>query len=143
MKSLQVARLAGTVGPPSGLHAAFHRREGRLKKRFGIVLPLTYKVVKGKGGAGSGTTINISSTGVLFTTDPALVPGLHVELSLPWPAMLNDTVPMKLVIEATVIRASATEAAAKIRSYEFRTQRQKPRTHATNVVEWSSLTGLP
>ncbi len=143
MKSLQVVRPEVTFGPPAALHATFHRQEGRLKKRFGIVLPLTYKVVKGKGGAGSGTTINISSTGVRFTTEAPLVPGLQVELSLPWPALLNDTVPMKLVIEATVIRASAIDAAVKIRSYEFHTQRQRPTTHATNVVQWSSLPGLP
>lgn len=130
------------MGPPAALHATFHQRESRLKKRFGIVLPLTYKVVKGKGCDGSGTTINISSTGVRFTTEAPLVAGLQVELSLPWPALLNDTVPMKLVIEATVIRASATDAAAKIRSYEFRTQRQKPITQATNVAEWSSFPGL-
>jgi len=114
-----------------------------VKKRFGIALPVTYKIVKGKGEAGSGSTLNMSSAGVRFTTQAPLMPGLQVELSVPWPARLDDTVPMKLVIEATVVRATATDAAARIRSYEFRTQRQKPTIQATEVVQWSSYARMP
>ena len=121
MRTLEPATLSGTVGSLAGLQRDFEGRECRGRQRFTLALPLTYKVVKGEGGAGSGTTLNISSTGLRFTTEVALTLGLRVQLALTWPALLNGTVPVKLMIDGTVIRASATDAAARIRSYEFHT----------------------
>lgn len=123
MRTLQPVPLPHTLGSLAGLQPNVHGQEGRrAKQRFSIALPLTYRVVKGEGGAGSGTTLNISSAGLRFTTEVALTPGLRVQLALTWPALLNGTVPVKLMIDGTVIRASATDAAAKIRSYEFHTR---------------------
>ncbi len=69
----------------------------------------------------SGHTINISSTGVLFTTDRDLVPGRRVELSISWPAQLDDACPLKLVASGRVVRAAPGCAAIEISRYEFRT----------------------
>ena len=69
----------------------------------------------------SGHTINISSTGVLFTTDRDLVPGRRVELSISWPAQLDDACPLKLVASGRVVRAAPGCAAVEISRYEFRT----------------------
>jgi hypothetical protein len=127
MRTLQPVPLSHTLGSPVHLQPNIHGQQGRrAKQRFTLALPLTYRVVKGKGGAGSGTTLNISSTGLRFTTEVALTPGLRVQLALTWPALLNGTVPVKLMIDGTVIRASATDAAAKIRSYEFHTSARGP-----------------
>lgn len=137
MRGLAVTPPSGTVGPHERFDAGLRGQESRAKKRFGISLPVTYKVVKGIGQAGNGCTLNMSSAGICFTTQAPLPTGIHLELSLPWPARLDETVPMKLVIEAIVVRASATDAAVRIRSYEFRTQRQKPTIRAVEMVPWA------
>jgi hypothetical protein len=70
---------------------------------------------------GRGQTVNMSSTGVLFTTDQELMPGRRIELSISWPAQLNDTCKLKLVAKGRVVRAEAGKAALEIQQYEFRT----------------------
>jgi len=69
----------------------------------------------------TGFTINISSTGVLFSTDQELTPGRRVELSINWPAQLDDHCPLKLVANGRVVRTEPGRAAIEIYQYEFRT----------------------
>ena len=76
--------------------------------------------------AGSGQTLNISSSGVWFTTDGILTAGFPLELSLSWPALLNDVCPMKLMIYGCVVRSDHDGAALAIERYEFRTQGTTP-----------------
>ena len=72
--------------------------------------------------AGSGKTVNISSSGVWFKTEAVLSTGLPVELSMSWPARLNDVCPMKLMIYGCVVRSDQEGSAMAIERYEFRTQ---------------------
>ena len=55
--------------------------------RFPIERDIRYRVITKRGVCeeGFGKTINISSNGVLFTTDRVLSPGKRVELSISWP----------------------------------------------------------
>ena len=96
----------------------------RIKRRFGIEQGLRYKLLYGSrvAEAGSGRTVNISSSGVWFTTDAVLSTGLPVELSMSWPARLNDVCPMKLMIYGCVVRSDRDGSALAIERYEFRTQ---------------------
>jgi hypothetical protein len=96
----------------------------RTKRRFGIEQALRYKLLYGSRVAESGTgkTMNISSSGVWFTTEGVLSTGLPVELSMSWPARLNDVCPMKLMIYGCVVRSDKQSAALAIERYEFRTQ---------------------
>ena len=96
----------------------------RIKRRFGIEQGLRYKLLYGSrvAEAGCGRTVNISSSGVWFTTEGVLSTGLPVELSMSWPARLNDVCPMKLVIYGCVVRSGQDGAALAIERYEFRTQ---------------------
>jgi hypothetical protein len=100
------------------------KAERRAKQRFRIERDVRYKLLFGNHIAetGTGKTINISSSGVLFTTESQLTPGLPVELSLSWPALLNDSCPMKLMIFGCVVRSDAHTAVVSIERYEFRTQ---------------------
>jgi len=100
----------------------------RHKLRFQIEQGLRYKLLYGNriAEAGSGRTLNISSNGVWFTTEGMLTPGLPVELSMSWPARLNDVCPMKLMIYGCVVRSDADGAAIAIERYEFRTQGRAP-----------------
>jgi hypothetical protein len=98
--------------------------ERRAADRFPISREVHYKVLSKRGGheAGGGQTVNISSNGVLFTTDRYLIPGRRLELSISWPAQLNDKCQLKLVARGRVVRCEEGLAAMEIQQYEFRTR---------------------
>ncbi|MFB3826811.1 MAG: hypothetical protein ACE15B_08580 [Bryobacteraceae bacterium] len=100
------------------------KNERRTKRRFHIEQEVRYRMLYGHRIAetGHGRTLNMSSSGVWITTDMPLTVGLPVELSMNWPALLNDVCPMKLMIYGCVVRSSETGAAIAIERYEFRTQ---------------------
>jgi len=101
-------------------------RERRRKRRFCIRLAATYKLARNKDLSGGGTILDISSVGVHFTTATTLIVGTRVILAVSWPARLNKTIPLKLILSGTVVRSSAAEAAATIEQYQFRTQSHTP-----------------
>ena len=94
--------------------------------RFPIEREVRYKILSRKssteGESGTGLTVNMSSNGVLFTTDRYLLPGRRLEVSISWPAQLNSKVALKLVARGRVVRAEDGQAAIEIHQYEFRTQ---------------------
>jgi carbohydrate-selective porin OprB len=77
-----------------------------------------------RGGeeAGEGKTVNMSSSGVLFTTPQILRPGRRIELAISWPAQLNNKCALKLVARGRIVRFDNGLAAMEIQQYEFRTQ---------------------
>ncbi len=81
--------------------------------RFSIERELRYKVLNKKSGeeSGAGRTINMSSTGVLFTTDQMLLPGRRIEVSISWPAQLNNKCALRLVARGRVVRFDDGQAA--------------------------------
>jgi hypothetical protein len=100
------------------------RAERRSADRFPIARDLQYKVLSKRSGveAGLGQTINISSNGVLFTTENYLIPGRRLEVSISWPAQLNEVCHLKLVARGRVVRSEEGRAAMEIQQYEFRTR---------------------
>jgi hypothetical protein len=97
--------------------------ERRGAVRFPIDQEVRYKVYNGKTvETGGGRTLNLSSSGVLFTTGRCLAPGDRVEVSVNWPAQLDYKHPLKLVAGGRVVRVTAEAAAIIIDRYEFRTQ---------------------
>src|SRR5262249_11642959 len=97
--------------------------ERRAADRFPIERDVRFKVLSKKSGdeSGVGKTINISSTGVLFTTEKLLIPGRRLEVSINWPAQLNDKCALKLVARGRIVRFEQGRAAMEIQQYEFRT----------------------
>jgi hypothetical protein len=104
--------------------------ERRNSDRFPIEREVRYKVLSKRTGQeeGTGKTINISSNGVLFTTDQILLPGKRLELSISWPAQLDNKCQLKLVARGRVARLEQGRAAIEIQQYEFRTQGVKSLT---------------
>ena len=92
--------------------------------RFPLVREVRYKILSRKtvDEAGFGSTINMSSSGVLFTADRDLRPGIRLEVSISWPVALNGQVPLKLVARGRVVRSAEGIAAIEISQREFRTQ---------------------
>ena len=98
--------------------------ERRNSDRFPIEREVRFRVMSKRIGeaSGDGRTINISSSGVLFTTAQMLLPGKRLEVSISWPAQLNHKTALKLVARGRVVRFEQGRAAIEIQQYEFRTQ---------------------
>jgi hypothetical protein len=98
--------------------------ERRHSDRFPIEREVRYRVLNKRGGeeAGDGRTINISSSGVLFTAEHMLLPGRRLELQISWPAQLDNKCALKLVARGRVVRFESGRTAIEIQQYEFRTQ---------------------
>lgn len=97
----------------------------RASNRLPIERDVRYKVLGGKKTVkqvGLGRTLNMSSNGVLFTTESMLPEGERVELAVSWPVQLNDTLPLKLVAMGRLVRSDETQAALAIERYEFKTR---------------------
>jgi hypothetical protein len=71
---------------------------------------------------GSGTTVNMSRRGVLFTTDQSLPEGEPVTLEIVWPVLLDAAVPLKLVTRGRVVWCENSHTAVRFDKWEFRTR---------------------
>jgi hypothetical protein len=96
----------------------------RRSDRFAIEREIRYRALNKRGGeeAGEGKTVNMSSSGVLFTSGQILRPGRRIELAISWPAQLNNKCALKLVARGRIVRFDNGVAAMEIQQYEFRTQ---------------------
>ena len=96
----------------------------RRSDRFAIEREIRYRALNKRGGeeAGEGKTVNMSSSGVLFTSGQILRPGRRIELAINWPAQLNNKCALKLVARGRIVRFDNGLAAMEIQQYEFRTQ---------------------
>jgi hypothetical protein len=92
--------------------------------RFPVREDVRYRVVQSRNSrvSGVGSTLNIGSGGILFTTEDKLPVGQMVELSVSWPAMLDGICPLQFVATGRVVRSEAQRAAVRIERYEFKTR---------------------
>ena len=112
------------TGPDStGAHSGGYP-ERRGTNRFPVREDVRYRVVQSRAAkiSGIGTTLNIGSGGILFTTQDKLPMGRTVEISVNWPARLDGVCPLQFVATGRVIRSDAQRAAVRIERYEFRTR---------------------
>jgi len=98
--------------------------ERRRSSRFPIEREVRYKTLNQRTEilSGSGKTLNISSSGVLFTSDHDLPVGTRLEVSISWPAQLNEKCLLTLVARGRITRHNQGQLALQIQQYEFRTQ---------------------
>jgi c-di-GMP-binding flagellar brake protein YcgR len=99
----------------------------RSKRRYPIELPVQYKIMKNYlvMGTGSGTSLDLSSGGIAFTSNAPLKIGSYLELSISWPVLLNQSCPLKLVASGRVVRSDQNRTAISLDRYEFRTSGAK------------------
>ena len=99
---------------------AIHER--RNSRRYSIERQLHYRV-RGIRPVltGSGTTVNMSSNGVLFKTEQTLQLGKPVVVEINWPVLLNESRPLKLVARGHIVWSDTRLAAMNIEGWEFRT----------------------
>ncbi len=98
--------------------------ERRRSSRFPIEREVRYKTLNQRAETliGNGKTLNISSSGVLFTSDHDLPVGTRLEVAISWPAQLNEKCLLNLVARGRVTRHAKGQLALQIQQYEFRTQ---------------------
>ncbi|HTX39783.1 MAG TPA: PilZ domain-containing protein [Bryobacteraceae bacterium] len=92
--------------------------------RYPVREEVKYRIIQARSPktVGTGTTLNIGSGGILFTTEEKLPMGRMVELAVNWPARLGGTCPLKFVATGRVVRSEDNMAAVRIERYEFRTR---------------------
>jgi hypothetical protein len=84
-------------------------------------LDVEYKLLK-RGRifkCGSGSTLDISSSGVLFEAKDTQHSTGEIELTLQWPFLLDGACPLKLVIQGHVVGNRGKRIAVSIKHYEF------------------------
>jgi hypothetical protein len=121
-----VSKLFGALQGVAPLAAGVPDRRGN--DRFPIVRDLKYKIISGRGApeSGTGETVDLSSSGVMFTAENPLAPGKRVELAISWPAQLDGKCALKLVARGKIVRCKGNRVAVAIDKYEFRTQGRGP-----------------
>jgi hypothetical protein len=68
--------------------------------RFPVSLEVRYSIAGRRGAVetGSGRTIDMSSSGLSFTADRALLVGQKLDVSIDWPARLDGDVQIQVVV---------------------------------------------
>jgi hypothetical protein len=93
----------------------------RLSRRYPITVDLQYKAADSGGVTieGFGRTLNLSANGVLFESHQLLYSEMPIELSIAWPALLNDSLALNLRVCGRVARSDGNTHAIRIREHEF------------------------
>jgi hypothetical protein len=88
----------------------------RVDRRYDLKLELCWNLMWGRRvlDSGTGISVNLSSGGILFDAGRTLRFGRNVELFISWPVLLDDTVPLQLIISGCILRISGTCAAIQM-----------------------------
>lgn len=108
-----------TIAAPPRNFASEHRQYPRYPIELAAEFTLPTKGEAARRGVG--TTLDISSGGLLLACNNNLLPGSEIEVSIQWPFLLDGVRPLKLRITGYIVRANPMVVAVKLRSYEFRT----------------------
>jgi hypothetical protein len=78
--------------------------------------------------SGEGKTLHISSKELLFTANESFAVGQCLQVSLDWPARLENGIPLRLVVSGQILRSGDGQAAMTIDKYQFRIRGIEPRS---------------
>ena len=95
----------------------------RYNRRYDISLDLRWKRLR-RGKVmefGTGTTIDLSSGGILFRAEKSLQSGERVELSVAWPVLVDTLPRLHLIVSGIVVRSIGKQNAIRMVQHEFRT----------------------
>ena len=134
----------GTALP---LRSKFEEQIGgdrRQDRRYFIQLDVRWKLIRRRRvlDTGTGSTVDLSSGGILFDAGRELPPGLNVELSISWPVLLHNVAPLNLIVTGRIVRCLGSRIAVRMNQHEFRTTgipNDQHRDLATSTVRNSGL----
>ena len=98
-----------------------HKLDRRSFDRFAIERDVTYTILDTKYGneVGVGKTVNMSSTGIRFSSEHFLLPGVGVQLMINWPSIAKVKAPGKLFAQGHVVGCSNGTAFMEIQNFEL------------------------
>src|SRR5690349_10342325 len=96
----------------SSIRAGDRRRH----ERYQLALSIRARTL---GGQSPGTTLNISTKGVLFRAPGAFTIGHAIELLIEWPTSRPDNPILALQAVGRIVRVNGSEVAARIERAEF------------------------
>src|SRR5260370_6749533 len=98
--------------------------ERRTSVRFPLTLDVRYCVLHRTGPieTGSGQLIDVSSSGLRFTAQAHIEPGLKLDIAINWPVLLDGRIQLQLTVSGVVVRSSGTEISMRIQRHDFRTR---------------------
>jgi len=89
----------------------FSLRMGIWYRPAGLSLPVIWT---------AGESLNVSSTGMLFSGPDTVLPGQKIEALIDWPARLNNRADLWLALEGVIVRSADEMTAMRVNRYEFR-----------------------
>lgn len=104
--------------------------ERRINNRYDVRLPIHFRISQ-RGGLernGTGTTYEMSSTGLSFRSRKPLAIGSHLEMIVEWPARYEDIYPIDLQATGFVVRNENGRTAVRVTSRKFRILTQLPQS---------------
>jgi hypothetical protein len=121
----------------------FHGNDRRASIRYPIErdIVFTFEGRKSSPDPLCGKTINLSSGGVLFSTEAPVCPGKMLEVSISWPIKLDGMCGLKLVTRGRVVRSDSKSAAIEVERYEFRTRSVKGLSIRSDLQQVSVVQG--
>jgi hypothetical protein len=99
-------------------------RDRRRRLRFPMDTELRYQVSRhghGTAAGGTGHVENISSRGLAFHADGPILPGVRLNISMAWPAKLDNQCMLRLVFDGIVLQTRGDLVVVTIERPEFRT----------------------
>jgi hypothetical protein len=95
----------------------------RQDRRYGLHLDLKWKLIRRRRvlDNGTGSTIDLSSGGLLFDAGRHLPEGLNVEVAIAWPVLLHNIAPLHLIVTGKIVRSRGRHIAVRATQHEFRT----------------------
>lgn len=81
-------------------------------QRFVIELPMRYRL-KGDAGWSEGTTVNISTSGVLFQASRVLEPQSEIDIALTLPVAISGEAPAEIGCRGMVVRKVSAKGHGK------------------------------
>lgn len=95
----------------------------RASARYPVTLEIRYAASDHANSVekGSGRISDLSSSGLHFSADRALAPGLCLDLVIDWPLRHNRRVQLQLIAVGVVVWSSGTNTALRLQRHEFRT----------------------
>jgi len=112
----------------------------RSKLHFDMQLALTYRTInRRRNVAGSGTTSNISSRELQFQPTDRLFEGDEIRVTIHWPALLDNTSPLNLVLNGSVTSFDGVGCVVSIDHYEFHTRASQPLVSYAGVARAAAV----
>jgi hypothetical protein len=118
--------------------------ERRSKIRYSLDLTIRFRFLSASSGfSGVGRTINLSSSGILVlyehTALDEISAGAGLQMSIEWPSLLDDRIPLQLFAVGRIVRRGASTFAARFDRHQFRTMsvsRQPPAHLTDDAIKW-------